>query len=279
MMHAIFSIPVSRKIASLYARTAVAAHRAAAGCALKTTAFPAATMLTILPLSVGIGMRARRDRAHHSKRGVFLQRDAVVAAQRVRCSHSTPGTSLMILSFSILWSSRPIFVSSSSTRPRFRRCLGHVLDDRDNLAAGFDALLLQLQERFLRGVAGLVRVLENAEPPRARCRSCADAAVRLKKTSGLDAGSSQARAANDVGDNLADGRFVERQPLLGYVPGVIDFFAEHIDAVHDSNDHGVDRQVFQSAAPIAPSSPWQKITTRQYPRRRCPPRRSYCCRA
>ena len=31
----------------------MAAHFAAAGCALKTTALPAATMLTMLPLSVG----------------------------------------------------------------------------------------------------------------------------------------------------------------------------------------------------------------------------------
>ena len=31
--------------------------------------------------------------------------------------YSTPGTSSRIFSFSILWSSRPIFVSSSSSRP------------------------------------------------------------------------------------------------------------------------------------------------------------------
>src|SRR5262245_9826267 len=47
------SIPVSRSIARLYSRTATAAHFAAEGCALKTTAFPDATILTMLPLSVG----------------------------------------------------------------------------------------------------------------------------------------------------------------------------------------------------------------------------------
>src|SRR6266850_280751 len=48
-----FSIPTSRSIAWLYDRTAMAAHLAAAGWALNTTAFPAATMFTILPLRVG----------------------------------------------------------------------------------------------------------------------------------------------------------------------------------------------------------------------------------
>src|SRR5262249_20119596 len=52
-MHATFSMPVSRKIASLYARMAMAAHLAALGWALNTTALPAATMFTMLPLIVG----------------------------------------------------------------------------------------------------------------------------------------------------------------------------------------------------------------------------------
>src|ERR1051325_1164761 len=53
MMVTRFSIPTSRSTALLYSRTAIAAHLAAEGCALKTTAFPAAIMLTMLPLSVG----------------------------------------------------------------------------------------------------------------------------------------------------------------------------------------------------------------------------------
>src|SRR3974390_21592 len=49
-----FSTPTSRSIAWLYSRTAVAAHLAALGWALNTTALPAATMFTTLPLNVGI---------------------------------------------------------------------------------------------------------------------------------------------------------------------------------------------------------------------------------
>src|SRR4051812_28373047 len=48
------SMPVSRSMALLYSRTAIAAHLAAEGCALKTTALPAATILTMLPLKVGM---------------------------------------------------------------------------------------------------------------------------------------------------------------------------------------------------------------------------------
>src|SRR5262249_41916939 len=48
-----FSRPVARAIALLYSRTAMAAHLAAEGWALNTTALPAATMLMMLPLKVG----------------------------------------------------------------------------------------------------------------------------------------------------------------------------------------------------------------------------------
>ena len=102
MMQAMFSMPVARWIASLNLRTDIAAQRAAAGCALNTTALPAATMLTILPARVGIEC-VDGVTAPTTPNGVYSS--SVIPWSPLRpsgLSHSTPGTSRMMCSFSIL---------------------------------------------------------------------------------------------------------------------------------------------------------------------------------
>ena len=137
-------------------------------------------MLTMLPLRVGTEWVEGVMAANDSEGGVLLERDAVVAAAAFRIAAiRRPGTSLMILSFSILWSSRPILVSSSSIRPHssaFASASAFTIST--TFARGSDAFLLELQEAGLRGGAGFVGVLENAVlaaaewcwPQRGRCR-------------------------------------------------------------------------------------------------------------
>src|SRR4051812_46027371 len=107
-------------MALLYSRTAWAAQRTPLGCALATTALPLATMLITLAVSVGtlcvtgVITPMTPNGANSSRHSPLLPLVAAVLR------NSTPGTSSRICSFSILWSSRPIFVSSNSIWPHAR---------------------------------------------------------------------------------------------------------------------------------------------------------------
>ena len=119
------SIPSTAKIASLKVRTASAAERAPPGCGLKTTAFPAATILMTLPLRVGIEW-VTGSTAPTTPNGVcssiVMPWSPLMPRGR---SHSTPGTSFTISSLAILCSRRPILVSSNSNLPHAAACLVH----------------------------------------------------------------------------------------------------------------------------------------------------------
>ena len=121
-------------------------------------------MFTMLPLSVGIGMRAGRDRTDHAKRRVFLQRDAVIAAAGVGPEPVHPGNELddfELLDFVIEPADFRLFKFKPA--PSLGVFLGERLDDFLNLAAGGDAFFLQLQIRLLRRGAGFVGIGKNAE--------------------------------------------------------------------------------------------------------------------
>ena len=116
-------MPMASWIAWLNSCTPLQAMRAPLGCGLQTRALPAASMLMALQASVGSEcvtgvMTPMTPNGAYSCRAMpFSPLKASVRR------NSTPGMrSAMTFSFSILWSSRPIFVSSSSSRPSVSAC-------------------------------------------------------------------------------------------------------------------------------------------------------------
>src|SRR5436190_15191957 len=97
-----WSMPNWAEMALLYSRTAWAAHLTPLGCALATIAFPEATMLMMLAVSVGTEwvtgvMIPMTPKGANSSRQTPLEPEKALVLR-----NSTPGTSSRICSFSIL---------------------------------------------------------------------------------------------------------------------------------------------------------------------------------
>src|SRR6266516_4724625 len=176
-------------------------------------------------------------------------------------SQSTPGTSLMIFSFSILWSSRPIWVSSSSNLPH------------DSALRSQKVLMISSTVR------------RAAMPCCCSCRKASCAAAQASLASGKtpnlprragrpgpalpspwqrqeEAMGAGAGAGAGAGTVLAGPGAPPRRPITSATisrikasltvlikfssPGAVDLFPKHIHYVHDADDHGIDGNVLES---------------------------------
>ncbi len=121
-------MPMAAWMARLKSCVPLQAIFAPLGCGLQTMALPAASMLMMLPASVGsecvtgVTTPMTPNGAYSCSEMPFSPLKASVLR------NSTPGMrSAMTFSFSILAASRPIFVSSSSSRPSCSACSVQIL--------------------------------------------------------------------------------------------------------------------------------------------------------
>ena len=111
-------MPMSRWIAWLKRRTPSAATRLPLGCGLTTTVLPPAIMLTALPVIVGSEWVTGVIAPMTPKGACSITARPWSPLKTSLVRNSTPGErSPSTFNFSILCSSRPIFVSSNSIRP------------------------------------------------------------------------------------------------------------------------------------------------------------------
>jgi hypothetical protein len=142
----------------LYARTAIAAHFAAEGWALNTTALPAATMLMMLPLSVG-----GRNRADDPEGGVLFQRNAMVAAAGIGMQPFNARNQLDDLELlDLVVQPADLCLLQLDPAPLGGIGFRQGLYDLNHLGPCGDAFLLELEEAGLRGSAGFIGILEDA---------------------------------------------------------------------------------------------------------------------
>src|ERR1041385_5599660 len=139
--------------------------------------------------------------------------------------------------------------------PLIRVGLGQSFDDLNDFGASRHALFLQTKKSLMRRSTGLAGILEHAMPPLAEAASghvtiSAAAAVFLRHRSrGIPrcaAACFLAKAAKNFRDHIADQSFIygihaEMRLMLG----VINFLAENIHTVDDSNNHSVHRRILE----------------------------------
>ena len=114
----------------------------------------------------GDGMCAGRDRADHAERGVFFQRNPVIAAASVGPQPIDARDEFDDLKlFDLVIEPTDFCFLQFETAPFRGVFLGQRLDDFLDLAPGRDAFLLQLKERLLGRNTGFVGIGKDSETP------------------------------------------------------------------------------------------------------------------